>query len=88
MDPHYGMNGGMDNRFQSGYGQNYDAPHRGTGGGYHNQGGQGGRYGLGGGRGVIDHNSRINGLHAKHKRPDIDRECESSILTRYVGCSR
>lgn len=72
------MSDGMDQRYQGGYTNGYDNGPRGM---YHNQGGQGGRYGIGaGGRGMAP-DAKMNGFHgSKHKRGDIDRECAFVLL--------
>jgi hypothetical protein len=73
-DSQYGMNG--DSRFQSGYGNGYDNGSRGM----YQQSPNPGRYGImAGGRG-LGPEGKMNGFHggAKHKRGEIDRECENT----------
>jgi hypothetical protein len=69
------MNG--DSRFQSGYGNGYDNGSRAM----YQQSPNTGRYGImAGGRG-LGPEGKMNGFHgsAKHKRGEIDRECENTL---------
>jgi hypothetical protein len=85
----YGLNNGVgnsldDHRFNS-YGNGNDNGLASTGSTalYHHHGT---RYGLGIGSGRVASDGKMNGLHGpKHRRGDVDRECETLQLNYYAS---